>query len=108
MIVNLKANDLEGYSKEVFEFVETRRKQEVMQLGMHLCMKGRQQKKAQAKELVGENLGLLYNMKTQWVLFTNNWVQVFFWGQESSDKVSTGFITGVNTDVLYIVYESQL
>jgi len=42
--VNLKANDLEGYREELFEFVESRQK-EVMQLGMHLCMKGRDRTK---------------------------------------------------------------
>lgn len=41
MRVNLKANDLQGYGGELFEFVETRHKQKVMQFGMHLCMKGR-------------------------------------------------------------------
>lgn len=41
---NLKANDLQGY-RELFEFVETRHKQKVMQFGIYLCMKGRDRRK---------------------------------------------------------------
>lgn len=45
MRVNLKANDLQGYGGELFEFVETRHKQKVMQFGMYLCMKGRDRRR---------------------------------------------------------------
>jgi len=42
--VSLKANDLQGYGGELFEFVE-RHKQKVMQFRMYLCMKGRDRRR---------------------------------------------------------------
>lgn len=56
-------------------------KQKVMQLGMHLCMKGRDRTKQDKwhkhrNQWVKTRGSLVFNKKAQWVLITNNRVQV--------------------------------
>ncbi len=61
MKVNLKANDLEGYREELFDFVESRQTKSDATRNAFVYERKRQKKTrqmAQTQELVGENPGL--------------------------------------------------